>query len=110
MQPSASEINVAAYYRDGPTRWHSKGWWNVQPNECKELFTTANGYVYLYADNDDDSLIWSGDHDHCEQHDQFDIYDDQLVNNTCPGDAKKFVEVEITTPRGANFQYGFNPR
>jgi uncharacterized membrane protein len=86
--------SAVAYYSADYGYAISEGWWSLTPGECK---TALSGdlkvkYIYVYAENNDNSWAWSGDFKVCvNPTDPFTLYDAQ---NKCPFEFKDFRQVD----------------
>ena len=55
-----------SYEPVGASRFYNEGWYRVAPGACEELARTDNGYIYGYAEVENEpSRSWSGDHGLC---------------------------------------------
>lgn len=69
-------IYVAYGYDDGMD-WVSEGWWAIDPGKCTVIYEGAMPYrfLYLYGENTDGSVAWSGTQPFCiEPNNGFIIY------------------------------------
>ena len=64
------------------TSLKSKGWWNIQPNNCATVSSgsaaTEDGFdtafrLFFYAESADGGLTWAGDKQFCVQGDALDV-------------------------------------
>jgi uncharacterized membrane protein len=55
-----------SYEPVGAGRFYNEGWYRVAPGACEELARTDNGFIYGYAEVENQpSRSWSGDHGLC---------------------------------------------
>lgn len=91
---TAQPSNIALGWKEG-TDWVSKGWWEVQPRDCRLLIIgeLRNKYYYYYAESKSGDLKWN---DSKEAH--FCTTDDKFYYNSnsdnCVGENFRRVDVE----------------
>lgn len=58
-----------SYQPIGSSNFRNEGWYNVNPYSCRDLATTANSYMYGYAEvQGSDTEVWSGSHYLCVEY------------------------------------------
>ena len=85
-RPASADFTVCSQYReliyvaygyDDGAGWVSEGWWGVDPGQCTVVFAGAipERFLYLYGENADRSVAWSGTQPFCiEPNNDFIIY------------------------------------
>ena len=64
---TSDPARVALSYEPvGAERFYNEGWYRVAPGACEELARTDNGFIYGYAEVENQpNRSWSGDHGLC---------------------------------------------
>jgi uncharacterized membrane protein len=66
---SEESASVAlSFIQPGETRFINRGWFSVNPGECKVLGQTDNATFYAYADVDNTDRAWQGNHPLCVEY------------------------------------------
>ena len=101
---SSEKISVAIAYHDQDAgNWVSRGWWNVDPGECKTPLSgeLRDRYYYLYGDGE--QHYWSGEHSFCvDNSDKFTLNE---ADTTCDYDYEGFIEVDTGDSTGYTYTF-----
>ena len=85
-RPASADFTVCSQYRetiyvaygyDDGMDWVSEGWWEIGPGLCTVIYSGAipERFLYLYGENADRSVAWSGTQPFCiEPNNGFIIY------------------------------------
>ncbi len=62
-----NNARVALSYQPvGGSEFYNQGWYGVPAHSCQNLVDTDNGYIYAYAEVENDGArYWSGDYGQC---------------------------------------------
>jgi uncharacterized membrane protein len=107
---SGAKVYAAIGYHDAsePTdlSWYSRGWWTLQPGDCK---TPISGsipvrYIYVYGETEGYTRYWTGNYSFCTVTDMFQIWGSD--NDKCEGGTlRHFLEVDVGS--ASDYTYTF---
>ena len=73
---TGNRIGISIGYQPpGSKEWLTEGWWNISPDQCKNILNGAliARYYYLHAIDYDEGGIWSGKAFMCTRNKEFEI-------------------------------------
>lgn len=84
--------------------WRKKGWWSLNPGECKIVYGSSlpGRYSYYYAEGG--GKVWAGAYSTCTPSTAFDWCD-----NTCNTSSRSLGYRELDTGSSSNYTLTFNP-